>query len=103
MTSTNHLRPVADDEKLPASSGLPDFEGQPVMSTRLRLTSVSGLEVDDDVSHIDEIVKMYIEGRVVRVDHVVEEKTGFLLRVHTVKVLDAIQLPWGFDTGVMND
>jgi hypothetical protein len=84
-------------------SGLPDFEGQPVDFARLKLTSVTDLEVNDEANRMDDVVRLFVEGRVVRIDHIVDERTGKLKRVHTVKVVDAIQLPWDFDTGAFND
>ncbi len=100
----SHLRSVDDQEfdpdKVEASFGnadLPAFEGQQVDFARLKLTSVNDLEVLDEAVHIDDIVKLVCEGRVVRVDHVVDDKTGRLKRVHTVKVLDAFALPWEFE------
>jgi hypothetical protein len=108
-TPTTHLRSVGDGEapQLIVStsevSGLPDFEGQPVDFTRVKLSSVSKLEAGEQFSRIDDTVRMFVEGRVVRVDHVVDELTGKLMRVHTVKVVDAIQLPWDFDAGQLDD
>ncbi len=101
MTSDTHLRAVGDSEydvvPGPASgSGLPKFEGQEVEFTRLKLTSVSDLEVGEDAYRIDDIVRLFVEGRIVRVDHVVDEKSGQLKRMHTIKVVDAIPLPWDF-------
>lgn len=104
MTSDTHLRAVSDTEyELTTSvSGLPQFEGQDVECTRLKLTSVSDLELaEDTVYKIDDIVKLFVEGRVVRVDHAVDEKTGTLKRVHTIKVAEAIQVPWTFDTDAL--
>jgi hypothetical protein len=105
--SKAHLRPVGDGEapQYVASigdSGLPDFEGQPVMFSRLKLTSVSDLEVVDEANRMDDLVRLYVEGRVVRIDHVVDERSGQLKRVHTVKIIDAIQLPWDFNTGALD-
>lgn len=99
MSTPTHLRAVDEDHVPAPSSGLPDFEGQPVEFTRVKLAAVGNLEVGEEVSRIDDTVRMYVEGRVIRVDHVVDSTTGRLMRVHTVKVVDAIQLPWDFDTG----
>ena len=104
MTSDTHLRAVSDSEydvepgpaPAPSGSGLPKFEGQDVEFTRLKLTSVSDLEVGEDAYRIDDIVRLFVEGRIVRVDHVVDEKSGQLKRMHTIKVVDAIPLPWDF-------
>lgn len=98
---TTHLRPVADDEmpavEAPQTPGdIPAFEGHPVDFTRVKLSAAGDLQVDA-VNRIDDIVRLYVEGRVVRVDHVVDEASGRMKRVHTIKVVDAIQLPWDFD------
>lgn len=104
--SNTHLRPVADGETAPplsiGESGLPDFEGQPVEFSRLKLTSVTDLEVNEEANRMDDLVRLYVEGRVMRIDHVVDERTGKLKRVHTIKVVDAIQLPWDFDSGALD-
>jgi hypothetical protein len=101
MSTPTHLRAVDEDHEPATTSALPTFEGQIVESARLKLTSVAKLEVggDDVFSRIDDIVRLFVEGRVVRVDHVVDELTGQLQRIQTVKVVDAIQLPWDFDAG----
>ncbi len=104
--SDTHLRSVdtetgeIHDAEIVRDSKLPDFEGQHVDFSRLKLSSVSDLETPEDQAiHIDDTVRLFVEGRVTRVDHVVDEKTGKLKRVHTIKVVDAVQLPWNFDTG----
>jgi hypothetical protein len=80
------------------ASGLPRFEGQDVASTRLRMTSVSSLDLEDDKPfRIDDMVKLFVEGRVTRVDHVVDEKSGELRRVHTIRVELAQEVSWNFD------
>jgi hypothetical protein len=103
--STTHLRPVGEGEPpqlVVSTTGLPDFEGQTVDFARLKLTSVSDLEVNEEANRMDDLVRLYVEGRVVRIDHIVDERTGKLKRVHTIKVVDAIQLPWDFDTGALD-
>lgn len=97
----SHLRPVDEAYAQPvtlhvAGGGLPDFEGQPVHYTRMKLAAVSDLEAGDDAVRLDDVVKMYVEGRVTRVDHVVDE-AGKLKRVHTIKVVDAVHLPWNLN------
>ncbi len=114
--TTTHLRSVdgavddladglADDvdpgERIHEQAGgkLPDFEGEEVETARFKLTSTSNLEAPDAPVRIDEIVRLYVEGRVTRVDHVVDKDSGKLKRVQTVTVSECIQLPWDFDTG----
>lgn len=101
--SSTVLRVVTGDgeieERPPANteSGLPDFEGAKVTDARLKLAAANDLEGPPLPSHIDDVVRLYIEGRVTRVDHVVDEKSGVLKRVQTIKVHEAVQLPWDFD------
>jgi hypothetical protein len=97
--SVSHLRTVGETD---TPSGLPDFEGQPVSETRLKLTAVAKLETGEQWSRIDDTVRLYVEGQIVRIDHVVDGPTGKLVRVHTLKVVDAIPLPWDFDTGLLD-
>jgi hypothetical protein len=99
-----HLRTVNDDdtdlqpETPPVRpTTLPDFEGETVTQAQFKLTSVGALEAPDTAVRIDDVVKLYVEGRVTRVDHVVDEKTGTLKRVQTIKAVDTIQLPWEVD------
>lgn len=85
------------DETSPNPSKIPAFEGQEVEFTKAKLTSVNALEVDDEVFRMDQFVRMVVEARVVRVDHVVSEKSGKLERVHTFKAIDATVVPWEAD------
>jgi hypothetical protein len=78
------------------------FEGKPVSAIRLRFTGLSApLECADRVAGVDDLVRVSIEGRVVAVDHKVDDKTGELIRVQTVKPLDMDFLP--FDDSDPND
>ncbi len=94
-----------NDSEFEASQGehrpirLPAFEGQPVEFARVKLSGVTGLDVGDHVNRIDDVVKLVVEGRVVRVDHVVDDKSGRLIRVHTIKAVDVVQLNWNTDAG----
>lgn len=94
-----HLHAVPTTE---ADLTLPDFDGQPVDVTRIKLTSVASLEAGDIVNRIDDTVRLYIEGQVVRVDHVVDAR-GRIVRQHVVRVVEAIQLPWSFDVAQFED
>lgn len=74
---------------------IPDFEGHKVAQTKAKITSTTGLEVDDRVWRVDDFVRLEVEGRVVNVEHKVDEKTGDLYRIHTIKAIDTRVLPWG--------
>jgi hypothetical protein len=102
MSTTSHLRSVKPGESPEPVEGLPDFEGQDVVYTRIRLAGANKLEAGDLVSRIDDTVRLYVEGQVTRIDHVVDPPSGRLMRIHTVKVVDAMQLPWDFDTTALD-
>jgi hypothetical protein len=82
------------DEPHEQDNGLPTFEGEQVRGMRARLTSTSGLELGEEPHRIDQTVRLLVTGRVVRVDHVVEDKTGYLIRVETFKVVEAVEVDW---------
>jgi hypothetical protein len=97
-TETGEITNVTHLPSAPSHSGLPKFEGQEVATARLRMTSVSSLDLEDDKPfRIDDMVKLFVEGRVTRVDHVVDEKSGELRRVHTIRVELAQEVSWNFD------
>lgn len=96
MTSSP-LYAVSPDDSPLSPSALPEFESQPVDLARIKLTGANALDVGDTFNHIDDLVKLYVEGRVTRVDHVVDGRTGKLIRIHTVQVRDAIQIPRSLD------
>lgn len=79
-------------------ASIPDFEGKEVEVTAAKITSVAALEINDAAWHMDEYVRMVIEGRVVKVEHAVNEKTGKLARIHTIKAVDSKVLGWGEDS-----
>lgn len=104
-----HLRSVRDEDldeatdstrdMVTTESGIPNFEGEAVDYARIKLAAVSRVDVGDAWSRIEDTVRMYVEGRVTAVHHAVDEVSGKLVRVHTIKVVDARQLPWDFDAG----
>ena len=73
---------------------LPTFEGQDVHEVVAKIGSVNDLDLGDDVKRIDQTLRLVVTGRICAVDHKVDEKTGNLKRVHTIKVTDAIEVPW---------
>lgn len=84
--------PEPDEQTRPAR--LPQFEGEDVHGLRAKLTSATQLELGDDHHRLDATVRMLVTGRVTRVDHVVEERSGQLYRVETFKVVEAVEVPW---------
>lgn len=78
--------PVVAVSELREDPPIPSFCGKPVDAARVRMTSAT---VDStDVHDIDDVVQVTFEGRVTSVDHRVNEQTGELVRVHTIKVLE---------------
>lgn len=78
--------------------GIPDFEGQVVQATKAKITSVTGLEIDDRALRMDDTVTLLVQCRVVGVQHQVHEASGELHRVHTLKAIDSQILNEDFDT-----
>ncbi len=97
-----HLRSVPDDlSELAAGLSahdhpepdVPPFEGQQVDLYRIKLAGAGNLEAGDELVHLDDIVQFYLEGRVTRIGQLLDDKSGRLKRVTTVKVIDSVQLP----------
>lgn len=76
------------------TNSIPQFEGQDVAFTKAKITSAASLEIDDRVFRHDDIVRFVIEGRVTGVDHKVNDRSGNLERIHTIKAIDALVLDW---------
>lgn len=87
----------------PQPSHLPKFEGEEVNDLRAKLTSTNGLEISDDPHRMDQTVAMVVVGRVTRVDHVVDERSGKLARVETFKVVEATEIDWDDATSLLSD
>jgi hypothetical protein len=83
---------------------VPMFEGKPVSTTKLKLTSTLALDVADRVLKVDDIIRITVDARVSQVHHNVNERTGDLERVQTAKALTVEIVPWNpddpNDTGV---
>lgn len=78
-----------------------DFEGATIAATSMKCSSASGLEIGDRRLKVDDLVEMTVVGRVTRVDHVMNEKSGHIERVHAVKVIQAdYQRSYGPSGGV---
>lgn len=73
---------------------IPDFEGQPVSTSKMKIISAAALEVDGAAFRIDDIVRVVVEARVSQVHHNVNERTGNLERVHTARPLTVEVAPW---------
>lgn len=104
MSSLTVVTEGFDPETMPSpTSNLPRFEGQEVHQLKAKLTSTSGLELSDDPHRMDQTIAMVVTGRVVRIDHVVDERTGHLVRVETFKVVEATQIDWDDATNLLTD
>lgn len=83
------------DEPIPRSVNptIPPFEGNKVDDLEAKLAGMSGLEFQ--TSHkVDQTARLLITGRVVGVNHRVDDKTGHLIRQEVFKVIDAIEVPF---------
>ncbi len=82
---------------------LPLFEGERVAGLRARLVSTGGLELGEAPHRIDETARLLVTGRVTRVDHVVDEKSGRLIRVETLKIVEAVEVEWEAVSALLMD
>lgn len=73
---------------------IPMFEGKPVAGTSLKITSTAALDVGDLVLKVDDIIRITVDARVSAVHHNVNERTGDLFRVQTVRPLSVEITPW---------
>lgn len=90
MTVISIVPPLRDEEP----SHLPSFEGERVDGLKAKFAAANNLELSDDFHRLDQTARMIVTGKVTRVDHVVDERTGRLVRVETFKVIDAVEIPW---------
>lgn len=94
MTIPANVHSIQGERYGPAD--IPRFEGEEVTFTKAKVTSVSGLEIGDQVFRLDQVVRMVVEARVVGIDHKVNAD-GKLERVHNMKALDSIVIDWKAD------
>lgn len=90
----DHLQVVRGSGPIPS---IPMFEGMPVSTTKLMISSTSGLDIDNAAFRADDIIRITVEARVAKIHHNVNEKTGELERVHVVKPLSVETVPWDPD------
>lgn len=73
---------------------IPAFEGRPVDHTMVKMVGSAPLDdLDDVVLSIDDCVQMISMFRVVDVNFKVDEKTGLLIRVQTLKPVETALHP----------
>lgn len=84
---------MTDQPETPVPN-VPYFEGKLVHSTSLKLSSATGLDIDDRVLRTDDIIHVLVDARVSGINHLVDERTGKMERVQTAKVLDVTLVPW---------
>lgn len=104
-TVTGELRDigVGDHGAVVELNDIPAFEGNSVAGTKAQITSVSALEIADKVFKLDEIVKIVVEARVQNIQHKVNQTSGKLERVHTLKAVDVVVLDWEMDLDDLRD
>lgn len=84
------------------TAAIPRFEGEEVVATTAKITSVSALEIGDQVFRIDQVVRLVVEARVSNVSHKVQPDGG-LVRVHTMQALDSVVINWNTDLDALRD
>lgn len=102
-TGTGEVREPQASDFAGVAREIPSFEGNEVVATKAQITSVSALEVGDRVFAMDEIVKVVVAGRVQNVQHKVNQTTGKLERVHTIKAVDVLVLDWDVDLDTLRE
>ncbi len=114
-----HAQAAFDDEPLGPEDGnhgnhagddrpeddllLPRFEGQIVEELRVKLPGVSTLDLDADPHKLDDIVRLVVTARINRVDHLIDERSGRLVRTETLKVIEALEVPWEAVCAIINE
>lgn len=92
------------DESAAPGPEIPFFEGKPITTTKLRISSTAGLDIQNQVLTNDDIIRIVVEARVNGVSHQVNERTGDMERIHTAKALTVQIAPWNpadpTDTGI---
>jgi hypothetical protein len=96
-TSTQYERKLGDRPQQ-----IPHFEGEEVVATKGKITSVAGLEIEDRVFRLDESVKLVVEARVVGIEHK-PNNAGKLERVHTLKAIDSLVVDWALDMDALRE
>lgn len=99
--------PSANVEPLPTRTSddhtLPAFEGEPVDELRGKMTSTNGLDVGENAHRLDDAVRLLVTARIQRVDHIIDDRTGRLVRVETFKVVEAVEVPWTLSGALLLD
>lgn len=73
----------------PGDPEFPAFEGKDVHAAILKISAGAGLEISDEVVHMDDVVVIQLEAVVTAVDHRVHAHSGQLIRVQAVKAVGA--------------
>lgn len=86
MTAQPIAAPTQQATHLQVPDPIPQFEGNDVAATRVKVSGLSQVDVGKDVViSTDDRVRMVGEFRVVGVRHYVDEKTGDIYREQVVK------------------
>ncbi len=94
---------VPDIDADEPATRLPLFEGEEVHGLKAKFASANSLELGEDHHRLDQTTRMLVVGRVTRVDHVLDDKTGKLNRVETFKIVEAMEVPWEALSHIMGD
>ena len=90
------LAPRIKQERFMMNNRIPSFEGQVVDATSIKMSGAMPVEsIDEDtVLYLDDIVQLVTQFRVVGVRHDMDDKTGNLIRVQTLRPIEAMLAPF---------
>lgn len=101
VPAPTNVRSIQGEQQY-SQAPIPAFEGEEVSATKGKITSVSGLEVGDQVFRMDETVRLVVECRVIGIDHKVNP-SGKLERVHNFKAIDSVVIDWQLNLETLRD
>lgn len=76
---------------------VPQFEGSPVSRVEIKISGLPTLSADIPVFTVDDRVRMVLELKCIGVRHVVDPKTGDVVRQQILTATDAETCPWNVD------
>jgi len=87
-------QPAEISEPTPA---IPQFEGMPVSRAEVKISGLPTLTTEMPVFSVDDRVRLVVETKCIGVRHVVDPKTGDVVRQQILTVTDAETCPWEVD------
>ncbi len=82
---------------IPSDPAIPAFEGRPVARHEIKISGVASMNSEENdiaVISVDDRVRIVGNYRVIRVNHVIDDKTGELIRQEIITPIDIEICPW---------